>query len=236
MSNQPAVPAQPKKGFRNQPKQTKAQIAVELATKVNNITTQMQFVGNMLSQLMQGQRRLSPEVDALTSLAATTELETATPIAKGDHVMLDYLGVLTKDDGSNEVDADGLPRYFDGGFGQTFVLQNVGGGTLIPGFEDQLIGHKAGETFQIKVQFPENYGAKEMASKKATFNIHIHRVFRPLAISPVAALKFSYDDTKLKIAQRRAEAEAAKKASEQPTETKEQSAAPQTEGKQDEQK
>lgn len=57
---------------------------------------------------------------------------------------------------------------FEGGKGEDYPL-TIGSGTFIPGFEDQLIGHKAGETVDVKVTFPENYGAKDLAGKEALF-------------------------------------------------------------------
>ena len=57
---------------------------------------------------------------------------------------------------------------FEGGKGEDYPL-TIGSGTFIPGFEDQLIGHKAGETVEVNVTFPENYGAKDLAGKAAVF-------------------------------------------------------------------
>lgn len=52
----------------------------------------------------------------------------------------------------------------------------LGSGALIPGFEDQLVGHAAGEKFSIEVTFPKDYHAKELAGKKASFEIDLHEV------------------------------------------------------------
>mgnify|MGYP003218271323 CR=1 FL=1 len=52
----------------------------------------------------------------------------------------------------------------------------LGSGSFIPGFEDQVVGHSAGEEFDVNVKFPEEYGAAELAGKDATFKIKLHEV------------------------------------------------------------
>ena len=76
-------------------------------------------------------------------------------IKKDDIANIDFVGSV-----------DGVE--FEGGKGEDYPL-TIGSGTFIPGFEDQLIGHKAGETVDVKVTFPENYGAKALAGKEALF-------------------------------------------------------------------
>lgn len=80
----------------------------------------------------------------------------------GDSVILDYSGSIGD-------------KQFEGGTAemQTLVL---GSNTFVPGFEDQLIGAKAGEEKEIKVTFPEEYGAKDLAGKEAVFKCKIHEV------------------------------------------------------------
>ena len=81
--------------------------------------------------------------------------------AMGDEVTLDF-------DGS----VDGVP--FDGGKAEGYTL-TLGSGAFIPGFEDQLVGLKAGEEKAVEVTFPESY-TKELAGKAATFQCKIHEV------------------------------------------------------------
>ena len=81
---------------------------------------------------------------------------------KGDTVTIDYAGSI-----------DGKP--FDGGKADNYSLE-LGSGTFIPGFEDQLIGHKAGDEVEVKVTFPEDYQSKEVAGKEAVFKVKIHEV------------------------------------------------------------
>ena len=52
----------------------------------------------------------------------------------------------------------------------------LGSGSFIPGFEEQVVGHKAGEEFDVNVKFPEEYQAEELAGKDATFKIKLHEV------------------------------------------------------------
>ena len=86
------------------------------------------------------------------------------PAADGDETVIDFEGFL-----------DGVA--FEGGKGEKFPLK-LGSGSFIPGFEEQLVGHKAGDSFEINVTFPEDYGAKELAGKETVFKITIHEVKR----------------------------------------------------------
>ncbi|MDD3026800.1 MAG: trigger factor [Erysipelotrichaceae bacterium] len=61
---------------------------------------------------------------------------------------------------------------FEGGKGEAYPLE-IGSGSFIPGFEDQLVGLKAGEEKDVVVTFPENYGAENLAGKEATFKCKI---------------------------------------------------------------
>ena len=82
--------------------------------------------------------------------------------AKGDTVVIDFVGSV-----------DGVE--FDGGKGDNFSL-GLGSGQFIPGFEDQLVGHSAGETVDVVVTFPEDYQAADLAGKEAKFVTTIHEV------------------------------------------------------------
>ena len=84
------------------------------------------------------------------------------PAANGDTVVIDYVGTV-----------DG--EKFDGGSADNYSLE-LGSGSFIPGFEDQLVGHKADEDVDVKVTFPEDYHAKNLAGKEAVFNVKIHDV------------------------------------------------------------
>jgi len=82
-----------------------------------------------------------------------------------DQVLIDFLGKI--DD-----------EAFDGGKGEDFELV-LGAGQFIPGFEDQLVGAKAGEDVDVKVTFPEEYHAKDLAGKDAVFSVNVKEVRGP---------------------------------------------------------
>ncbi|OHY29093.1 trigger factor [Streptococcus parauberis] len=82
--------------------------------------------------------------------------------AEGDSVVIDFLGSV-----------DGVE--FDGGKGDNFSLE-LGSGQFIPGFEEQLVGVKAGETVDVNVTFPEEYQAEDLAGKDAKFVTTVHEV------------------------------------------------------------
>ena len=80
----------------------------------------------------------------------------------GDTVDIDFEGFV-----------DG--KAFEGGKAEHYSLI-LGSGSFIPGFEDQVVGHSAGEEFDVNVKFPEEYGAAELAGKDATIKIKLHEV------------------------------------------------------------
>lgn len=80
----------------------------------------------------------------------------------GDIAVIDFEGFV-----------DGVA--FDGGKGENYSLE-LGAGHFIPGFEDQVIGHKTGEQFDVVVTFPEDYHASDLAGKEAVFKINLHEI------------------------------------------------------------
>lgn len=64
---------------------------------------------------------------------------------------------------------------FEGGRGEDYELV-LGSGTFIPGFEEQVVGHKPGESFDVNVTFPEEYGAEDLAGKDVTFKVTLHEL------------------------------------------------------------
>ena len=84
---------------------------------------------------------------------------------KNDRVMMDYVGKI-----------DG--EAFEGGTDTNANLV-LGSNTFLPGFEDQLIGAEAGEERVVKVTFPENYPAKNLANQDAEFEVLVHEVAKP---------------------------------------------------------
>lgn len=81
---------------------------------------------------------------------------------RGDEVIIDFTG--KKDDVA-----------FEGGSAKDYALQ-LGDGQFIPGFEDGIVGHKAGETFSLDLTFPKDYHAKDMAGQKVVFDVTLRTV------------------------------------------------------------
>jgi len=80
----------------------------------------------------------------------------------GDETVIDFVG--KKDD---------VP--FDGGTGTDYTLK-LGSGQFIPGFEEGIVGHKAGETFDLELSFPKDYHAKDLAGEKVVFTTTLKKV------------------------------------------------------------
>ena len=80
----------------------------------------------------------------------------------GDTAVIDFEGFL-----------DGVA--FEGGKGEKFPLE-LGSGSFIPGFEDQIVGKNIGEEFDVNVTFPENYQADNLAGKPAVFKCKLHEI------------------------------------------------------------
>src|SRR3954447_6275258 len=85
--------------------------------------------------------------------------------AQGDRVAVDFTGTI-----------DGEP--FQGGTAQDITVE-IGSGSFIPGFEEQLVGAKAGESRTVNVTFPENYGAAHLAGKAAVFEVTVKDIQTP---------------------------------------------------------
>ncbi|UXN35183.1 trigger factor [Avibacterium paragallinarum] len=100
-------------------------------------------------------------VDVLRKQQATWE-ETQEPAKADDRVTIDFVGTV-----------DG--EEFEGGKATDFVLA-MGQGRMIPGFEEGIIGHKAGDQFDIDVTFPEEYHAENLKGKAAKFAITLKKV------------------------------------------------------------
>ncbi len=83
-------------------------------------------------------------------------------IEKGDTAVIDFEGFK-----------DG--KSFEGGKGENYPLE-IGSNTFIPGFEDQLIGYKAGDDAEVKVSFPKDYPSEELKDKEVIFKVKIHEV------------------------------------------------------------
>ena len=114
------------------------------------------------------------EIDSVLETLAKTHGESE-PIKEdrkskdGDVLVIDFLGRV-----------DGVE--FAGGKAENYEL-TLGSGTFIPGFEEQLTGIKVGAKSEVKVKFPENYGAAELSGKDAVFDVTVHEI---KAVAPAA--------------------------------------------------
>ncbi|WGT49882.1 trigger factor [Thioclava nitratireducens] len=122
--------------------------------------------------------------EALESLAATAKNFEAKDGKgeNGDQVVIDFEGFV-----------DG--EAFEGGKGEGYPLE-LGSGSFIPGFEEQLVGAKAGDDVEVTVKFPEEYGAEHLAGKEALFKCKVHEVKAPKAaeIDDEMAKQFGAED------------------------------------------
>ena len=99
------------------------------------------------------------------------------PAQNGDQAEIDYEGFK-----------DGVP--FEGGKGEHFSLE-LGSGQFIPGFEEQVCGHNAGEEFDVNVSFPEDYPAEELKGAPVVFKCKLHSI--KAKEMPVADDEFAKD-------------------------------------------
>ncbi|NDW51950.1 trigger factor [Aliiroseovarius sp. PrR006] len=127
------------------------------------------------------------EVDeALANLAETAQdfkdRKKGTKSKDGDQVVIDFLG---------KVDGEA----FEGGAAEDYPLV-LGSNSFIPGFEEQLVGAKAGEEVEVKVAFPAEYGAENLAGKDAVFECTVKEVKEPVAaeVNDELATKFGAED------------------------------------------
>ncbi len=102
------------------------------------------------------------EIDSILAKEKMLTKKADGTIAKGDSATFDFCGKV-----------DGVA--FPGGTAEKFELE-IGSGQFIPGFEDQMIGMKVGEEKDLKVKFPKDYHADELAGKDAIFTVKVHEV------------------------------------------------------------
>ncbi len=124
--------------------------------------------------------------EALANLAESTpeykDRKKGSKARSGDQVVIDFLG---------KVDGEA----FEGGAAEDYPLE-LGSNSFIPGFEDQLIGAKAGDEIDVKVTFPAEYGAENLAGKDAVFTCTVKAVKEkvPATIDDEFAKKYGAED------------------------------------------
>ncbi|MCF7617446.1 trigger factor [Bacillus sonorensis] len=102
------------------------------------------------------------ELKSLQERQAELVVKEGGKVEEGDTVVLDFEGFV-----------DG--EAFEGGKAENYSLE-VGSGSFIPGFEDQLVGLEAGAEKDVEVTFPEEYHAEDLAGKPAVFKVKIHEI------------------------------------------------------------
>ncbi len=116
--------------------------------------------------------QIQQEVDAMRERLARLDA-VERKAGQGDFVVVDYVGYLPPEDVSSGEAAE----PFAGGEGRDQLVE-LGGGNLIPGFEEGLLGAGAGETRTVQLSFPGDYGNEELAGKEASFEITVKEVKR----------------------------------------------------------
>ncbi|MDY4849022.1 MAG: trigger factor [Bacilli bacterium] len=144
-------------------------------TKISDVELEVKFTFVVEPEVVLGQYKglevgkepvLVTDEDIKTSINATLK-DNSTLVVKeaeaemGDTVVMDFVGEI-----------DGVP--FEGGSATNHELE-LGSHQFIPGFEEQLVGHKAGEKVKVNVTFPENY-TEELKGKAAVFTCTIHEI------------------------------------------------------------
>jgi len=108
------------------------------------------------------QEQIDQQVNQLRDRMATLVADESGEVAQGSFAIIDFEGFV--DDVA-----------FEGGKGENYTLE-IGSGSFIPGFEEQLIGAKVGESRDVKVTFPEQYHAEQLAGKEALFKVTVREV------------------------------------------------------------
>ena len=122
------------------------------------------------------------EIEKIAKSMSETKVSNKETLEEGDIAVIDFKGYI-----------DGKPM--ENGSAESYPLE-IGSKSFIEGFEEQLVGMKVGETRKIKVKFPENYGAKEIAGKEAEFEVTLQEIQEkvPAEINDELAKKYMNDE------------------------------------------
>lgn len=108
------------------------------------------------------EEEVEEQIQAQLARKAELEIKEDGAVEEGDTAVIDFEGFLGEE-------------AFEGGKGEDYALE-IGSGSFIPGFEEQLVGVKAGESKDVVVTFPEEYHATELAGKEATFKVTVKEI------------------------------------------------------------
>ena len=128
------------------------------------------------------EEEINKELEELAKAESQTKVADKEVAEKGDIAVINFKGYI-----------DGKPM--ENGSAEDYPLE-LGSNSFIPGFEEQIEGMKVGETKRIKVKFPENYGAKEIAGKEAEFDVTLQEIQEkvPAEINDEFAKKYLGDE------------------------------------------
>jgi len=138
----------------------KAKVYVKPEVKVNKYTG----LSAEKEAVVVEDSEIDEEIEAARKRLARVSTLTEGVAENGDEAVIDFEGFV-----------DGVA--FEGGKSEKYPLK-LGSGNFIPGFEEQIVGKNIGDSFDISVKFPEEYGAENLAGKDAIFKIVLHEVKR----------------------------------------------------------
>ncbi len=134
------------------------EVEISIATKPEmNITDYKELIPDFEKPQISDTEVKERIDEMLKSSASVEKIKKERPLEKGDFALFDFEGFI-----------DDEP--FQGGSAKAYTLE-IGSGSFIPGFEDQMVGMKTDEEKDIVVTFPEDYHSKELAGKEATFKV-----------------------------------------------------------------
>lgn len=127
----------------------------QLASEISRQSSQM---ANAIASLEQRLSAMEKGVDVITDAVLSTSTS-ATAAKAGDTVVVGFLGTL-----------NGVP--FQGGSSESFVIESLGAGTMVPGFEENILGMEPGNRKEFLLTFPKNY-RPELAEKEVKFVVYL---------------------------------------------------------------
>ena len=136
----------------------------DIGNTVSGLIAEASKISRKLMECINSVNVLNEDFNVILRLAPVDVLQ------NGDTVVIDYFGRLVNEDGS-------LGDAFQGGSMEGLMVKNLGSGQLVPGFEDQLVGKKVGETLEIDLTFPEEY-TPSLSGKKVKFFVSIMEALR----------------------------------------------------------
>ncbi len=163
-------------------KDEKIEVEIKVYTKPEVIIEGYKECVPEVEDIEVSEDEINEELENIAKSMSETKVSQKETLENGDIAIIDFTGYV-----------DG--EKMENGSATEYPLE-IGSNSFIPGFEEQLIGMKVGETKRIKVKFPENYGSKELAGKEAEFDITLHEIQEkvPAEINDDLAKKYLNDE------------------------------------------